>query len=816
MPWYVTKYHLVLHNHMICVDLSVDGEDDDDDTDIYSSADDPNLDQPVYQDIDDSPTPHFARPNLQQPISKAVIKSAFSQNDIHECTYEEPVLVNVDADNNYHMLADNGTLERSRSIPDQWYDDMGISDGVMYDMNKHPPPVWKPKGGTLQTPPPLPPDRRAVSSEPEERPKASKAQLRRPPLGVPLSPNRSKPLPPPKPKTSLPGSPGENFPASPMKDLFGIRDNPKFKHMLHEKRQELYGDSRGRSFSTGDEQECYDEVTFAADDPNSTGETVQKSSRPPSLPNRDHAPPRTRLEPHPLPKTGSHPLHSSKTSPQHQGQSGDSTPTSPPPLPSRELVNPAMPSFSSGVFKEAATSPDPEAPPVPLRESSRRTHAVPPAHDRHSKRRNSLPSPNHSPTPFSDRAFLPLPTAQRPGKAAHAALANILSKPVRNTSSSPQHRLFKPLPKPHPPTASKPLRPTTSKPLPPTMPPEESLEGYEDVNPDQYIDDEVYDDVIAGPVSPPPAPPSLNHDTTSPSSHSHHNQLHWSSSCNDIFPVPQHPQGTLDLSASYDDTLSAQLRSPRKTVHNPPPPRTSAHGHNHVGVVKNTPPHRDVSPLHSKNMPPPRTSPRDYMDPEPSSNHVGVARPGHRDVSPLHSIKDTPPRTSPRDYMDPEPSSNHVGVARPGRRDVSPLHSIKNTPPRTSPRDYMDPEPSSNHVGVARPGHRDVSPLHSIKNTPPRTSPRDYMDPEPSSNHVGVARPGHRDVSPLHSIKPLPPNKPKAKPQVAKKPTPAKKPPIAVRKPAPPTQPRVADSGRNPPPPRNKVKPLLPKKPIPS
>lgn len=393
-------------------------------------------------------------------------------------------------------------------------------------MNKTPPPVWRPEFNKLRKTPPLPPDRRAVSSGPVELQRKSlnleslstrrNLPVSKPPTSLA---NRSKPLPPPKCK---PDSPSSNAIFNPQRGgggMFGVKNDPKFQHKLHEKRQELYGASahkdslnRGRSFSMGGGEEYYESVLFTVDDveheenaehtpqlPPKTEtmlrEQQQLSPPPPPLPSRDIAPSSTGYKQQPLPSrditpssTGYkqqrvtmspsrqmsplHQVHEASSrlqplpSPQHRGK-GTTTSTSPPPLPSRELLNPHLPSYDPSLVPD---SNEEAPPPVPLRQSSNRPQPItsfPQATLSPQKRRNSLPP---SPTPIKNDRFKQLGTHKgeilEPQSFTHA-LAQIVSSFPKSPSRS-----------------SKPPQPLV-----------ESAEVYDDVTPQQqpYVR-EMYDD----------------------------------------------------------------------------------------------------------------------------------------------------------------------------------------------------------------------------------------------------------------------------------------------------------------------------------
>ena len=456
----------------------------------------------------------------------------------------------MDGNNNYHILENNGSTnstmerERSRSVSEEWYDDVGVTDAVVYTMNKHPPPIWKPERDKLKAPP-LPPNRRANSSEPEVVSPRHRALLPLSrPQGLQVSPTHSKPLPLPKHM----GSTGDLSTAvgsmqQVRKDLFGIKDNPVFKRKLEEKRQEIYGGtSHGRSLSMGEGEdlamESYESVLFTVDDnmrapmpPPKTHSMEREllSPPPPPLPSRELInPAATHQRPGQLKERGS-PFHQSSGRPQEKVSPGrcssGSTPTSPPPLPSRELLDPSRPAFDTTILSSMNLLKEEDAPPVPVRLSSHRHGAERPPipipspemekqtrlrlpgqreeavlpglrqeHRQVRRRRNSLPSPQPSPqhSPQHSPALsysggseldrtrrMPIPGAGQRSRLEppHMAIAQGLSAP--NTRLQPKSM---PLPKPKPAKAPQ---------LAAQSPNE--VEVYDDIT--HPLDQDVYDDV---------------------------------------------------------------------------------------------------------------------------------------------------------------------------------------------------------------------------------------------------------------------------------------------------------------------------------
>jgi hypothetical protein len=454
---------------------------------MYSVAtgDSDEFEQRVYEDIESASTEVPMSPSRVKPL-----KPAFSHGDINQLTYEEPVF-ELDPNDNYHVLEDNGSLENSldkEGKKEEWYDDMGIDDTVVYKMNKQPPPVWRPETEAILAPP-LPPCRRAVSSEPEE---ALKIVAAREPRG-----GGGRPVPPPKPRSSL------DVAFSPGKDMFGIKDNPKFKQKLHEKRQELYGDCRQRSMSMGEgedlTQENYETVLYTSDDLDV-----------PKLPPRTIAPHGNGLFTRKVNSgNGATKLCLSQTSPRHDLTS----PTSPPPLPSRELLDPTLPSFVAPPTIQQAEMP----PPVPVRDTSKTRPPLPYIRVGSSeKRRRSLPT---SPNPkVVDRSKpLPLPTDTQQPPVAHLRDARGNTK-GKSQSAHIQERALPPTPPeldrrllPHP--LPGPTRKVGGKAKLPVTPHQasgavDSPEGlmYDDILPSKHLSNSLNDVSNSNDPSSPPPP----------------------------------------------------------------------------------------------------------------------------------------------------------------------------------------------------------------------------------------------------------------------------------------------------------------------
>ena len=456
---------------------------------VYSGVSSPEvIDQPLYHDIEDSVRSSFheimapvQKPTLRSPLPTMRLKQSFSHDDLQSMMYEEPVC-DFDGTDNYHILKDNGsgcsTMERSRSLNEEWYDDVGVNDAVVYTMNKHPPPIWRPEQDRMK--PPLPPNRRAVSSEPDDV-THRKGALPLPSHAGHASPGH-KPIPLPKSVSSTGDVSGSSVGRQLVKnDMFGIRDNPVFKKKLQEKRQEIYGPAspyHGRSLSVGEgedlAQESYESVLFTVGDTEDVPTLPPKTASmrrhmmsppPPPLPSRELVkPPPTTLHPE---QQGS-PLHRGLFKPHEPvspaRHSGGSTPTSPPPLPSRELLDPSRPCITATLLPGRQEEAE-EAPPIPLRLSSNRQGNIsslpprlpvdrpPPSlpvkpelpapgqeHGQARRRRNSLPSPHPSPkfaepdvSDLDRRRPVPIPTAAHRSRVEAPpftqALAQCLSVP---------------------------------------------------------------------------------------------------------------------------------------------------------------------------------------------------------------------------------------------------------------------------------------------------------------------------------------------------------------------------------------------------
>lgn len=691
---------------------------------MYSNVSSPEIiDQPVYQDIEDSVRSSFhevvspvKRPVLRSPLPTGRLKQSFSHDDLQTMVYEEPVC-DFNATDNYHLLQDNGstpsssarsTMERCRSLNEEWYDDVGVNDAVVYTMNKHPPPVWKPDRGTLEIPPPLPPNRRAVSSEPEDVSRRKGAL----PHPQQVSPSR-KPLPPPRPMGSTGdvsgGSSGNLQPGR--SDMFGIKDNPVFKRKLEEKRQELYGPTtHGRSLSMGDgeefTQESYESVLFTVGDtpdppalPSKTASMRRNvhSPSPPPLPSRELV--------RPPPITQQSPVSPRQRSPIRPPE--PISPTLPPPLPSRELLDPTRPSITA-LLSMGQKEPEEAPPPVPLRQSSNRQRNIsslppdqlpdilppkrPPPQlpvpgvghgEGHNQliRRNSLPS---SPTPsdVSDldrREPIPVPSAANRGRLEPPPF----SQACRSVPN------VQPRVRPQP-------KPKTFRPSPLTR---------------QEVVDELYDDTV-------PAQESIN-----PHPSSNHHRL---------------PAG---------GGLGAQENTPQNRV--APPPRVSPRDLQKERSPKKTPPVPSSKPAARDPLPPPPPShsPAAQRGPKPKP----PAKPAVPSTKP--AIPSAKPTVPARKLVAEKPP-----LAEKPSLAEKPVIAEKPAPPRKPV--VATRNPAMINLSASSPA---IAPRKSIA---PPTAPKRYRpstDGVPSQDSSPpFLQPAPASLANKHKPKPLLPKKPVA------------------------------------------------------
>lgn len=390
---------------------AVEDEDSVHDDDLYCSADFTHVDvnQHVQPPTILPPNQTSDKPRLRPPIPPSNLKPSFSQDDMTELMYEDPA-DGIMIDNNYHFLKDNGsspnsTLQREDTADntDRWYDDLGVNDSIVYDMNKNPPPVWRPGMDTFMRPPLLPPNRPERSSEPNGSAGSSRILSKSPNFPGGLPGERRRPLPPPKPQpekkglaTSLRtlGGPGMQMP-----DLFNLKNDPKFKQKLQEKRQEVYGEGgivlRGRSISMG-EVENMAQVNYESIDDDSCGswsrpelrvnslhyDTADNSADNPaeyldfeeslsllSSGSAPELPPKTESMKRETSAWSYKPHHQAMPIPEREVRGRSSSPirrefTPPPPLPSREIIHP-LPGRSSPLC-EPTVPPihEPIAPPI--------------------------------------------------------------------------------------------------------------------------------------------------------------------------------------------------------------------------------------------------------------------------------------------------------------------------------------------------------------------------------------------------------------------------------------------------------------------
>ena len=425
-----------------------------------------------------------------------------------------------------HLLEDdrspdhNNILERRHSFGEVCYDDVGINDAVLYSMNKHPPPVWHPQDETRQKPPPLPPGRGRLSDPGMTGKSSLSVDSSKNQRISSSSPKHNRPLPPPKPRHQISSPKGLGL------DL--LKNDPKFKRKLEEKRQEVYGETVFRSVSedysvdsesvlspdnTMDD-EFYESVLYTVDEPVDYETQASVPKLPPKtdsmkkeeanwkspIPNRCQTPP----------KMGSDKFQTmvspTKGSPIHQRLEENlpvsrrrlaSTPTSPPPLPSREVICPDPP-HSSLLTRKLPIADDEIPPPVPVRQfrdhSPVKLRQVLPIHPNsmaqlQEERRKSLPSPHEwsvSLATNNRRPRRPLPTPPSNFRASAAGLENrslqehVLSSALRMQR---EENLLTLPPKPH-------LEPDTDS----------SMEVYEDIkyNSEESRDSptmEVYEDI---------------------------------------------------------------------------------------------------------------------------------------------------------------------------------------------------------------------------------------------------------------------------------------------------------------------------------
>ena len=458
----------------------VDDEDGSqhDDEEFYASADFVHERTPPLPN-QPPPTHGFHKEKfLQQPN----FRTCFSQDDLHKIVGGTEYM-----SDNYHFLKDNvssasSTMEKGDSSNcTQGYYDLGVDDQTIYDMNKNPPPVWKPEVRSRFSPPPLPPSRSERNSDVDVQTSRGKLHIMSPVLPQ-RSPDRSRPLPPPKPRPEVSGS--ATFSARmQLPSMFNFKNDPKFTKKLEEKRQELYGESgvivRGRSISMGEvngyTQENYasiDDISvkppkltlrvnslqydYAATDEDPlaylefessiSDSNSRAGSPPPEVPPKSDSLQRevwgirhTPGHSLPLPPL---PLRSNKSRSHSPIQHEASTP---PPLPSRELsyppCEPALPPNIDNRLPIKTPPPcDDTPPPVPARLSSNRsrfgTEPQSPSHqETESLQQPVFPLVRHSSSPSNSLTSDNRPPAMLPQQSLPLTsnftqiLADIMSSP---------------------------------------------------------------------------------------------------------------------------------------------------------------------------------------------------------------------------------------------------------------------------------------------------------------------------------------------------------------------------------------------------
>ena len=169
---------------------------------------------------------------LKLPLPPSSLKPSYSEDDIIELIYQDT----------------NQAPQRQKrggANSDQFYDDVGINESIIYAMNKNPPPIWRPgMDPSLTTP----------NNECKGLNEAEDVATPPHALSAPL------PLPSPRPRRSK--SPAvshhlqEHGVQMPPIAEFNLTNDPKFKQKLQQKRQDLYDDRevvlRNRSISVGE------------------------------------------------------------------------------------------------------------------------------------------------------------------------------------------------------------------------------------------------------------------------------------------------------------------------------------------------------------------------------------------------------------------------------------------------------------------------------------------------------------------------------------------------------------------------------------
>ncbi len=720
--------------------------DDDDfqleEEDFYSSADIIHESTPPLPIQPPPPSQHrqLHERRSPQPVPLAVslrnlsqqpptgIKPWLSQNDMPTA-----VTSSEDLDNNYHFLEQENnnlnTMERN-GYGDfvQGYYDLGVDDDTLYDMNKNPPPVWRPEDSNLPAPPPLPPNRPHGFSELDAN--TSKLQLR-----TPILPKQTQdhgiPHPPPKPQSELSGS-ATFSPRMKLPSMFNFKDDPRFNKKLEEKRQELYGSNgvilRGRSISLNEvddiSQEFYesindsheakapltlrvtslhDDYSEAIADPidylefesSMSGNNSRAGSLPPDLPPKTDSMQREisglmHASPHnsfPLPARVAHPTVRSGHMP-------------PPLLPSREQINPTQePAPSSSVSQQPPSVTDDEdtPPPVPVRLSSNRSYPSlqePPVFLGRSR------SPDHRPTIAQDQ----LPQAS---SNFSQVLTDMLSSNVNRRMES-------------------------SSPRPMSSPVDQgdfeiSSEIYDDIHAVKTPQEEAclsmsYDDIV---TSPPPLEPRRNQHAAT--------DMHVARSYNDVFnneperswPINEVPatMATSCEGKSTTDTEKALLQSLESKFHSrssdstdpvlPPPVKPKTSPEKKPKPRRFHAPPTKPKPAKSSQFPRVQQRTEQVIHSAPTSPKRVLSDPGLADVEEFG-----PDRRIPIVPMKPKPNKKPLVPSKPGLSDKLNV-AIK---PATNSR-----LPNNNkQKQLNSPGENQKEPLkQNVLNKPvPKEKPR--------------------------------------------------------------------------------------------
>ena len=728
---------------------AVDEKDNNDD-DIRLVYEDPEqMSQAYSPDASPTQTHHqlqnfrgATRPRLKLPISPSKMKASYSHDDLESLVYDEPTL-DQNLDDNYHVLADHGngtySLERSSSPSGQqeWYDDMGVSDSVVYTMNKNPPPVWRPDD---KEPPPLPPNKRPVRSHSPPIGRQKPAVVR----PVHFSPDRNIPLPLPKLPDSADGDTMRVVGKGIGRGMGNIKDDPKFKRKLQEKRQEIYGDAgsrsglgHGRSLSLGEGegwiQEDYEAVMFTVADPvdyevSSCKETTpdppttsrqsfpSENQNPPCIHNRSHDSNLNRLTSTSLEHVAGSippPLPSREVICTPPPLPSREVICTPPPLPSREVIRPPRSYIKTPSSKSFPDTPDYEfeetpPPPVPTRVTSDRSKPAPSVSPKRQRppvvppqnpRRNSLPSPSHtmmaSLSPPRRDQPLPLPPTHLSPRREQEACRNL----AQVLSSSP----------------SRLRRDRDESPVP--LPPPKTWKAH---------------------PSPKPVPPT----DMSADVQEHNFNMEVKDDNDDIFSTVQHrfnPQ-TQKMDC---EILDKQVISKE----HPPPIKVESHSE-HLPLPTN----RQVPPPVKQRNPPPSTNHRIVVPPATSTR----GSPPVKERAPTQVTPPINPRTStqvappinPR--ISSEHSTNHPPVqprhnGHSLNHPVAPPTSTNNERPRLKPPTTKKPDLSN-------------KPPVAVRRQPPPTAPKPSKMNE--QEHDASNKEPHPPLPAKYKPKPMVPKKP--------------------------------------------------------